>query len=84
MNTPYSKDLQLAKKAYQNGDLKTASKHFDKMYETYTKCMSQCGDDSNKRSKVIRFFNDQLAKFTDQEVYGITEYMREQYYLTNF
>ena len=28
--------------------------------------------------------NDQLAKFTDQEVYGITDYMREQYYLTNF
>ena len=84
MNTPYSKDLHLAKKAYQNGDLKTESKHFDKMYETYTKCMSQCGDDSNKRSKVIRFFNDQLAKFTDQEIYAITDYMREQYYLTNF
>ena len=33
---------------------------------------------------VMTSINDQLAKFTDQEVYGITDYMREQYYLTNF
>ena len=72
MNTPYSKDLKLAKEAYKNGDLKTSSEHYNNMYETYTKYMAQCGD------------NDQLAKFTDQEVYGITDYMREQYYLTNF
>ena len=54
------------------------------MYETYTKYMAQCGDDVNKRLKVFSFFNDQLAKFTNQEVYGITDYMRKQYYLTNF
>ena len=86
MNTPYSKDLKLAKEAYKNGDLKTSSEHYNNMYETYTKYMAQCGDDVNKRLKVFSFFNDndQLAKFTDQEVYGITDYMREQYYLTNF
>ena len=33
---------------------------------------------------IPNIWNDQLAKFTDQEVYGITDYMREQYYLTNF
>ena len=69
MNTPYSKDLHLAKKAYQNGDLKTASKHFDKMYETYTKCMSQCGDDSNKRSKVMtNLQNSPIKKCTELQI----------------
>ena len=67
MNTPYSKDLHLAKKAYQNGDLKTASKHFDKMYETYTKCMSQCGDDSNKRS-MTNLQNSPIKKCTELQI----------------
>ena len=39
MNTPYSKDLKLAKEAYKNGDLKTSSEHYNNMYETYTKYM---------------------------------------------
>lgn len=84
MNTPYSKYLKLAKESYNNGDLKTAAENYDKMYDTYTKFMAQCGDDVNKRIKVFIFFNDQLAKFTDQEIYGITDYMKKQYYLTNF
>ena len=55
MNTPYSKDLKLAKEAYKNGDLKTSSEHYNNMYETYTKYMAQCGDDVNKRLKVFSF-----------------------------
>ena len=58
MNTPYSKDLKLAKEAYKNGDLKTSSEHYNNMYETYTKYMAQCGDDVNKRLKVFSFFNE--------------------------
>ena len=64
MNTPYSKDLHLAKKAYQNGDFKTASKHFDKMYETYTKCMSQCGDVSS----MTNLQNSPIKKCTELQI----------------
>jgi hypothetical protein len=56
-----------AKEAYSKGDLKTAGEYWTKIYNT---CSSSDITDARDLALTMR-------KFTDQEVYDITDYLKE-------
>lgn len=79
MNTQDRKEAALklvekAKECFHKGDVKNAAKAWCKIYDLYENSHSM--EDVSELHSV-------MARFTDNEVFGITDYLKEEYYKKN-
>lgn len=76
MNTQDRKEtannlVEKAKECFHNGDVKNAAKAWCKIYNLYENSHSM--EDVSELHSV-------MARFTDNEVFGITDYLRRSHY----
>lgn len=63
--------VEKAKKQFANGDVKNASKTWCELHDLY--------ENANSEQEIMEF-HKLMSLFTDNEVYTITDYLKEQYY----
>lgn len=78
----YQKLIDLCKGAYNSGDLSSAWEYWKMIYGLLDRKLSKI--DKGDQTKITEFFNEYhsyMEQFTDEEVYDITDYGKEQYNL---
>lgn len=69
--------VNLCKEAYRNNDLDLAGKYWNQIYEKYAPSIKE---DEKTRYEKYEKLNELMSNFTDEEVYKITDYLREKEY----
>ena len=76
----YQEMVDKCKKAYKDKNLKLAYQYWCEIYDILDKKLSNVSKEEEKKSLYMEFF-DYIDKFTDEEVYDITDYGKEQAYI---
>lgn len=63
--------VEQAKKHFEKGDVENASKTWCELHDLY--------ENANSEQEIMEF-HKLMSLFTDNEVYTITDYLKEQYY----
>ena len=80
MNKTYEKLVTNCKRAYKNNDLEKAYDYWCRMYDELEYLEKEFNEDPDEWAKAHLEFQSYMNKFTNQEVYDITDYGREKYY----
>lgn len=80
----YQELVNKCKKAYKKHDLHTAYKYWCEIHDILLNKLDKYDKyDEENVNKCYREFNDYIKQFTDDEVYDITDYGKELYYIEN-
>ena len=84
MTSNYQTLIDKCKKHFKKGDLKNAYKYFCDINDLLFKKLDEYDkyDEKNKQ-KVYQEYHDYMQQLTNNEVYKITDYGKEQYYIKN-
>ena len=77
----YKELIKNCKQAYKNNDLKLAYNYWCEIFDITFKKLDELDDfDDKNRFKVWKKHNKVMEKFTNDEVYRITDYGKRQAY----
>jgi len=83
MNKIYERLVNNCKRAYKNNDLKKAYDYWCSMHDEFEYIEKEHNKELDEWVKAHQEFQNYMSKFTDQEVYDITNYGKEKYYKEN-
>lgn len=69
--------VKKCKEAYRSNNLDLAGKYWNEIYEKYAPSIKE---DEKTRYEKYEKLNKLMSDFTDEEVYDITDYLKEQEY----
>ena len=69
--------VKKCKEAYRSNNLDLAGKYWAEIYEKYAPSIKE---DEKTRYEKYEKLNKLMSDFTDEEVYDITDYLKEQEY----
>lgn len=77
----YQNLIKLCKQTYNKKDLSSAYKYWEMIYEVLDKKLNNIDiNNEEERFKCYKEYNDYMKQFTDDEVYTITDYGKQQAY----
>ena len=72
--------VEQAKKYFKDGDMENAGKIWCEIYDLYEDMYDEDKHTEQDRMKLFSDFQEIMRSFTDDEVFGITEHLKKQYY----
>ena len=77
----YQTIINKCKEAFNNNSLELASKYFYKMHNKLKREEAKLDkDDYERRHLLFREFAEYLTQFTNEEIFTITDYLKEKCY----
>ena len=76
----YQELIDKCRKAYKDKKIAVAYHYWKEIHELLSKKLDECGKDQNKMWKAYAEYNDSINQISNQEVYDITDYGKEQAY----
>ena len=84
MATKYQVLIDKCKKHFKEGDLKHAWKYYCDINDLLLKRLAKYNKyDEENRKRIYQEYHDYMQQLSDNEVYKITDYGKEQYYIKN-
>ena len=69
-----------AKSSFKNNNMENASKAWCEIYDLYDDMYNEDAHNEEERMELFTNFQEIMRNFTDDEVFGITEHLKKQYY----
>lgn len=69
-----------AKSSFKNNNMENASKAWCEIYDLYDDMYNEDTHNEEERMELFTNFQEIMRNFTDDEVFGITDYLKKQYY----
>ena len=72
--------VELAKKYFKDGDMENAGKTWCMIYDLYEDMHNEDAHTEKERFELFTDFQEIMGSFTDDEVFGITDYLKSKYF----
>lgn len=72
--------VEIAKSYFKNNDLENAGKAWCEIYDLYDDMYNEDTHNEEERMKLFTEFQNVMRLFTDDEVFGITDYLKNKQY----
>ena len=80
----YQELIDKCRQAYKEHDLKLAYDYWEQIHELLSNKLEECKEDGEQRWQVYAEYYDNIMQISNQEVYDITDYGKEQAYSQMF
>lgn len=77
----YQELIDKCRQAYKEHNLKLAYNYWEKIHELLSNKLEECKEDGEQRWKVYAEYYNSINQISNQEVYDITDYSKEQAYI---
>lgn len=71
---------EIAKSCFKNNDMENASKAWCEIYDLYDDMYNEDTHNEEERMKLFTDFQNIMRTFTDDEVFGITDYLKNKHF----
>lgn len=72
--------VYIAKKHFEDGDMENAGKTWCEIYDLYDDMYNEDTHNEEERMKLFTDFQNIMRTFTDDEVFGITDYLKTKHF----